>query len=160
MKIRNGFVSNSSSSSFICCLTGDMESGMDASASDLGFVECKNGHTFKEDLRLDFDIDEPTIDDYREWFKNSWKYDYHQNKENLSDEDFLEWFEEDCLEEYEDEGISPLQCPICQFEDLPFEDVAKYYLINQGLTRKEFAGKMKEQFGDYESFSKFIGDKK
>ena len=46
MKIRNGFVSNSSSSSFVCNVCGNVESGMDASASDLGMPECVNGHIF------------------------------------------------------------------------------------------------------------------
>ena len=40
MKIRYGFVSNSSSSSFTCLVCGSTESGMDACASDFDFVEC------------------------------------------------------------------------------------------------------------------------
>lgn len=46
MKKRMGFVSNSSSSSFICDLTGRIESGMDCSLTDIGMVECVKGHTF------------------------------------------------------------------------------------------------------------------
>ena len=46
MKIRKGFVSNSSSSSFICLVCGTVESGMDASPSDFGMSECVHGHTF------------------------------------------------------------------------------------------------------------------
>jgi len=48
MKIRKGFVSNSSSSSFICDITGTVESGYDASPSDFGMVTCEIGHTFME----------------------------------------------------------------------------------------------------------------
>lgn len=47
MKIRRGFVSNSSSSSFICDLTGHVESGMDYSLTDCVMVECVHGHTFE-----------------------------------------------------------------------------------------------------------------
>lgn len=53
MKIRNGFVSNSSSSSFICEVSGVSESGWDASRKDLGFVVCVNGHTFLEEYAID-----------------------------------------------------------------------------------------------------------
>lgn len=49
MKIRQGFVSNSSSSSFICDICGMTEAGSDCeSMSDYGLVECNNGHTFCE----------------------------------------------------------------------------------------------------------------
>lgn len=48
MKIRSGFVSNSSSSSFICDVTGRMESGYDATADDCGMYQCENDHTFSK----------------------------------------------------------------------------------------------------------------
>lgn len=161
MKIRAGFVSNSSSSSFICCLTGNMESGYDASASELGFVECQNGHMFVENLKLDSDK-EVSVDEYRQWLKNSWqaKSDYYKKEieENLAldDEEFLEYFEEEWEESFNEDGINPLFCPVCQLEDLPDEDVAKYFLVQVGLSRKEFAKQMKEKFGDYNNFSEFL----
>lgn len=46
MKIRTGFVSNSSTSSFVCQICGNADAGMDASPSDFGMAECENGHTF------------------------------------------------------------------------------------------------------------------
>lgn len=46
MKIRTGFVSNSSSSSFVCDICGCVESGYDLSMSDAGYMMCENGHTF------------------------------------------------------------------------------------------------------------------
>lgn len=49
MKTRAGFVSNSSSSSFICDISGESESGYDATLEDYGYVCCVNGHTMKED---------------------------------------------------------------------------------------------------------------
>lgn len=42
MKIRNGFVSNSSSSSFVCNLCSNVESGYDMCMSEAGFVECES----------------------------------------------------------------------------------------------------------------------
>lgn len=49
MKIRNGFVSNSSSSSFVCDFCGREEVGYDLSFADAGMLECRNGHCFCED---------------------------------------------------------------------------------------------------------------
>lgn len=44
MKYRLGFVTNSSSSSYICAFCGDIQSGWDASLSDVDMCECENGH--------------------------------------------------------------------------------------------------------------------
>jgi len=49
MKIRKGFVSNSSSSSFVCDITGGTESGWDMGLSDVEMCECENGHVFFTD---------------------------------------------------------------------------------------------------------------
>lgn len=44
MKIRYGFVSNSSSSSFTCNVCGETQSGMDMCLSDAYMFGCTNGH--------------------------------------------------------------------------------------------------------------------
>lgn len=59
MKIRQGFVSNSSSSSFVCCITGETESGYDASSRELGFVTCENYHMFLESNLKKYGITTP-----------------------------------------------------------------------------------------------------
>jgi len=46
MKIRNGFVSNSSTSSFICDFCGDVTADRDLSMEDAGMLKCENGHLF------------------------------------------------------------------------------------------------------------------
>jgi len=60
MKIRLGFVSNSSSSSFVCDVCGRAESGMDISLRDFDMIHCVNNHTFctcesTEDIPDDID---------------------------------------------------------------------------------------------------------
>lgn len=59
MKIRTGFVSNSSSSSFVCDVCGNIESGWDLGLNDAEMCECVNGHTFCQSHMLpEFDIDD------------------------------------------------------------------------------------------------------
>jgi len=55
MKIRNGFVSNSSSSSFVCDICGYENGGMDVGLNDVGMFECKAEHIMCDDCGINFD---------------------------------------------------------------------------------------------------------
>ena len=46
MKFRKDFVTNSSSSSYVCEICGRTESGWDMGLSEAEMMECVNGHTF------------------------------------------------------------------------------------------------------------------
>jgi hypothetical protein len=54
-KIRNGFVSNSSSSSFICNVCNRISEGYDWNNSSGGIVQCEHGHFFCYDHALEKD---------------------------------------------------------------------------------------------------------
>ena len=58
MKIRGGFVSNSSSSSFICSITNQIFGGYGTESCDFDLVECVAGHNF---LWYVYQIDLKTI---------------------------------------------------------------------------------------------------
>ena len=67
MKIRTGFVSNSSSSSFVCEVCGEIESAWDASLDEMGMYECVAEHIFcqghTDDVEFeDVDEDDPNWD--------------------------------------------------------------------------------------------------
>ncbi len=49
MKIRIGFVSNSSSTSFTCEICGEEGGGMDAGPEDFGMIDCEKEHVICQD---------------------------------------------------------------------------------------------------------------
>lgn len=63
MKIRLGFVSNSSSSSFTCQVCGREEMGMDLSMEDAEMYTCNEGHTFCQTESI---VDDEARDKYIE----------------------------------------------------------------------------------------------
>jgi hypothetical protein len=67
MKFRRDFVTNSSSSSYVCEICGCEDSGYDCCASDLGFIECEHGHTICEEHILNRDEYEKTKDNTGYW---------------------------------------------------------------------------------------------
>lgn len=133
-KIRNGFVSNSSSSSFVCDLCGYETSGWDMCLSEAEMFECENGHTLCDEHML-----QPT----QEWL-NEYIYKIKENRE-LTDEEFNECVKElqidlnnvtkydirelDCRFGYGDVfryDVPECLCPLCNFEELSMEDAKEY----------------------------------
>lgn len=71
MKKRNGFVSNSSSSNFICDSCGEAESGWDMGLSECEMFKCTNGHTIHESCAPNFSA--PSEDDDED-YNEDWRY--------------------------------------------------------------------------------------
>lgn len=64
MKIRIGFVSNSSSSSFICEICNHTETVYDSSYREAGFAQCINEHVFCEEHLINrSDNDDDIVED-------------------------------------------------------------------------------------------------
>ena len=87
MKKRTGFVSNSSTSSFICDVCGTVEAGMDLCLSDFEMSRCENGHTF-HDSCVELNIEE----DY-DTYELPEKYCPFCNLELLTDQDAFKYTE-------------------------------------------------------------------
>ena len=83
MKIRNGFVSNSSSSSFVCNICGEVEGGYDCSLGDFGMLECEHGHTF-HDCHMDKSFHEQSAEFQFNFLKKYYLEDI-KNLENSLD---------------------------------------------------------------------------
>lgn len=138
MKIRHGFVSNSSSSSFVCDVCGAECSGMDMCLSDAEMYRCENDHTF---------------------------CDSHMIKgKKVTDDDADEEDEEDYDERYDaPEAI----CPICNMNGITRNDLIAYLLREVGLTEKQILIFLKHKYqpdgfvaGAYKQFAEDIYPKK
>jgi hypothetical protein len=57
MKVRQSFVANSSSSSFICDLCGETFTGWDASPSQFDHYQCEHGHIFCDEGLVNVPVD-------------------------------------------------------------------------------------------------------
>ena len=87
MKVRNGFVSNSSSSSFVCNICGEIEAGYECNLSDFEMEECEHGHTFHTE-HADADFLDATKEEKFEYLKKQYKQDiegYEKEKQYYED---------------------------------------------------------------------------
>lgn len=130
MKIRTGFVSNSSSSSFICDVSGEVISGYDMSLYEADMYECQNGHTF-----------------CRYYIINGNEFEKKFCDEN-SDE-----FDEDMSDGYE---ISPEYCPICTMKEIKKDDAVKYLLKVNNMSQEDLSNIIKAKFSSFDEFKEFI----
>jgi len=156
MKIRSGFVSNSSSSSFICDICGNEASGMDISLSDYEMSMCENGHTFC-DCHNEQGINLNNIVSHDEKFKLILNHlsGYEKQKEDFEKsmedgEDIDDWWD-DFSAEARDE-MPEAHCPLCQFVHVADTDLIKFLLSKTGMTRKDSAKEIRSKVSDYSDF--------
>jgi hypothetical protein len=126
MKKKIGFISNSSSSSYVCNVCGDIREGYDE--KEVGMIECHHGHFFcdtekiKRVKRSLCDVSKNQDDD---------KYEI-KRKDNCK------------------------ICPICQMrtfgDDLLFKALLKF----TNFTKAETTKCIKDRFTSYQDFMKWI----
>jgi len=154
MKIRNGFVSNSSTSSFVCDLCGRSEADRDMEIDDAEMIICVNDHTICiEEMVEDFHFGdvprEKRISLLIESFKDIKDTNLEYNKLRSGDftEEELEDMWEDFWEDYEYDmyyDVEEKYCPICQMLEFSNDDLSAYLLKKTGITREEVFATVKE----------------
>lgn len=152
MKIRSDFVTNSSSSSFVCEICGRTESGYDLGLSDCEMMQCVNGHTFCCDEALEMPSKKEMIkyileNEYN--IKSIYNYRDGRYYNTTITEEELEKYSEDTLfyDYYNPEGhyeVPESMCPICQFIEYSEEDLSAYLLKQYGVPREEVFAEVKK----------------
>jgi len=146
MKIRTGFVSNSSSSSFICTICGEVESGWDLCLEDAEMCECKKGHCFHVECSLD--------DELSDFFERS-EIEEIEDPKNKGEYIDNPDFNEDARYQ-----VPTKFCPICSFKEIAENNLYRYVLKKIGLKEIEVKTEIKKKFkGGYDEFMKFLEDK-
>ena len=148
MKFRKDFVTNSSSSSYVCEICGRSESGWDMCLSDCEMMECINGHIFCCDEALEMPTKEEMIKMILEnGWNNRWDSgiqdyrDYTEEEISAMDEDIIfdEWITDGGYYE-----VPECLCPICQFIEYSEYDLSAYLLKEYGISRDEVFAEVKQ----------------
>jgi hypothetical protein len=147
MKFRTSFVTNSSSSSFVCEICGRTESGWDLCLSECEMMECVNGHIFCCDEVIEMPTKENMVKTIleNEWNKECWingeTKDYTEEELINMDQDFLfeNFYSEDGYYE-----VPECMCPICQFVEYSQSDLSAYLLKEYGVQREEVFAEVKK----------------
>lgn len=149
MKIRKDFVTNSSSSSYVCEICGRSESGWDIGLGDCEMMECVNGHVFCCDEALE----RPTK---KEMIKIILENEYNKNRwdsklgiyRDCTEEELQEMDENILFDEWVTEGsyygVPECMCPICQFIEYSEYDLSRYLSKEYGVSRDEVFAEVKQ----------------
>lgn len=155
MKIRTGFVSNSSSTSFTCDVCGETWSGWDGDYGISTYM-CENGHCICEE---DFKEEDVTLedlikyyksfDDWADWIKeDTEKYIKNEDRDSL----LSLFFYEDCQE------IPKEFCPLCTFKYIAIDDMNRYLRAKLKMNNPMIRTEMRERFKKYGELQKFCND--
>lgn len=133
MKYRKDFVTNSSSSSYVCDICGNEVSGWDCSVRDGDMFECMNSHVICDEHMLI-----PPRDKLLEFITeiNNHMSDAYKLKEDeilaMSDDELIEEILSEWCYEMPEEF-----CPICQFEEYSSRDMANYLFAEYQVPKSE-----------------------
>ena len=150
MKIRNSFVSNSSTSSYICDVCGEEKAGRDLCLSEAEMFQCTMGHTVCESC----------------WPGNPFYHLRHASREEqikFLQEDAPSWYNKDNYEEMDqrdleaclDDALSDVRhempssfCPCCKLEIITEDDEILYLRARCNMSKEEVHKEIRAQFDD------------
>lgn len=149
MKVRTGFVSNSSSSSFVCEICSRSQEKYDLTQKEAEMYICENGHQFCRDhvdlskipVMRKFGLLDDEISDA----------DLNQLKD-----DEIDKLDETFGEEYCSDFPKDL-CPICNLEIIPEKLLLKYLLKELCQTPKNVASQIRKQMTNIEELKDYLG---
>lgn len=161
MKYRKSFVTNSSSSSFICEVCGEVESGYDMGYEEAGMVECEHGHMFCESHLL-----KPTKKEKITYIKLKSPKSRTIPFNKLDEKDLDEILKKDCkldLDKYEDgdfdwdiDDYPSIFCSICNLDHIPESIKIKYALKKLAQSELLLNKEIQSQFESLEDLEEFL----
>ena len=165
MKFRKSFVTNSSSSSFVCDYCGEDVSGWDLGLKEAQMFECEHGHVFCENHAVKaINEKEMLISLLNTYIERSGDSSYADMaresldailKGSISELDY-----EELLDDYDYRYDIPSEyCPICQFKRVTNEDMLEYIFRQYNFNRNDLVEEIKQQFSSYKEFNAFKKEK-
>ena len=160
MKVRTGFVSNSSSSSFVCVICGDNVSGMDMGLCDAEMFECVVGHVVCDGHAVNnqvnfYDLD---LEGKREYCLA--RTDYESTKKTIKEAEYENELDDLYSDEiqYEERYDTPSKnCPCCTLDRLCDSQVTEFLLSEVKLTREDVVKQIQGRFKNYAEMCKELG---
>ncbi len=149
MKFRKDFVTNSSSSSYVCEICGRSESGWDLCLSECEMMECVNGHVFCCDEALEKPSKKELVKMILEnkWNEDVWDRDIRDSRD-YSEDELLVMEEDDlwslCSSDSGYYDVPECVCPICNFIEYSEYDLSAYLLKEYGISRDEVFAEVKQ----------------
>lgn len=159
MKFRKDFVTNSSSSAFICEICSYVAIGYDINLSDYDMYECECGHAF---CQSHMELTEKQIFDdvlEQELIKaaSAENQDYLTELEKLRDAGEVDIFELSYITDIELRYALPKKyCPICQLHAVPDTTVLDYLLARDNISLVETKKEISSNFRNNEDLNTFV----
>jgi hypothetical protein len=155
MKIRLGFVSNSSTTSFTCCVCGETETGMDVSLYDIDWYQCVNEHCLCPDDLLE---DVPESDD-EEWRDHIPEACCPVCKFTIfTDKDLANYLER-LTNVSRADAFAQVKQANKRRKKLYDNEYVMYACDVKGLTREGITNQIKQTFTTYRDLGRFLGYK-
>jgi len=158
MKTRDGFVSNSSSSSssrFVCVVDGCSYEDYNGDY-EVTYACCENGHEFNRHYVIPATPKEVPVAEMRARLLSGTRDNELQIAyKAASDDDIRQWFGDefgDC-DKYSDYGDLPESaCPICSFKYGHADHLLSYLMQKLDTNEEQLLQEIKEKFGTYKAF--------
>ncbi len=150
MKIRSGFVSNSSSSSFTCDICKKTVVLYDGEGSE-DYLTCEEGH----EVCACHVKNKATAKQMREAL-GKYANENYEGEELTNELKEIEGYDSDELSDYFYESfggdLPSVDCPLCQFKTLTDDDLVDYLLMSLNTTKKEALKDATTRFKNYDEF--------